>query len=253
MRKPFIAGNWKMNTTAAEAAALAEAIASGAGEEDSVDLAVCPPYVYLERVARALEGSRVALGAQNMYFQLKGAFTGEVSAAMLKDVGCRFVILGHSERRLIMGETDELIRAKVKAAVEAGLLPIFCVGETLEERENGKTLSVVERQVRRGLDTLDGEAVRNITIAYEPVWAIGTGQNATPEQAQEVQAAIRGLLREAYDAGVAEAVRILYGGSVNPDNAAGILSQRDVDGALVGGASLRADSFLAIARAASQP
>ncbi len=251
MRRLFIAGNWKMNTTAAEAAALADAVASGA-KEDDVDLAVCPPFVYLINVAEALKGSRVALGAQNMYFQPKGAFTGEVSAAMLTDVGCRYVILGHSERRHVIGEADDLIRAKVKAAVEAGLSPILCVGETLEERETGKTLSVVERHVREGLAELDGDAVRGVTIAYEPVWAIGTGRNATPEQVQEVHKKIRDLLSRIYESAVADSVRIQYGGSVKPDNAGDILAQPDVDGALVGGASLKADAFLAIARAGSR-
>ena len=238
-----------MHTTSREAAALATAIARGADEVD-VDLAVCPPFVYLESVASALKGRPVATGAQNMYFEPKGAFTGEISAAMLKDIGCRYVILGHSERRHVFGEPDELIGAKVKAAIEAGLHPIFCVGETLDERDAGKTLEVVERQVRAGLTSASGDTLTSITIAYEPVWAIGTGRNATPQQAQEIHAEIRRLLGSLYGDDVAQVVRIQYGGSVKPENARDILAQPDVDGALVGGASLKADSFLAIAKAA---
>ena len=249
MRKTFVAGNWKMNTTEREAVELARAIADGASE-DGVDLAICPPFVYLAGVARALDGSAVALGAQNMHFEPKGAFTGEINAAMLKDVGCRYVILGHSERRHVFGEPDGLISAKVKAAIAAGLDPILCVGETLAEREADRTLSVVERQVRAGLSAVTGEVLKRVTMAYEPVWAIGTGRNATPAQAQEVHAEIRDLLGRLYGSEVASVVRIQYGGSVKPDNAREILSQPDVDGALVGGASLKADSFLAIARAA---
>ena len=249
MRKSFVAGNWKMNTTAQGAVQLARAVAEGAGALQA-DLAVCPPFVYLGAVAAALQGSRVALGAQNMYFEPKGAFTGEVSAAMLKDLGCRCVILGHSERRHILGERDDLIRAKVQAAVAAGLDPILCVGETLEERDAHRMLAVVERQVREGLSGTAGDAARRVTIAYEPVWAIGTGRNATPEQAQEAHAAIRKLLAALFGKDVAESIRIQYGGSVKPENARAILSQPDVDGALVGGASLEADSFLDIARAA---
>jgi len=249
VRKSYVAGNWKMNTTAQDAVRLARAVAEGAGALE-MDLAVCPPFVYLGAVAAALRGSRVALGGQNMYFEPKGAFTGEVSAAMLKDVGCRCVILGHSERRHILGERDDLIRAKVQAAVAAGLDPILCVGETLEERDANRTLAVVERQVREGLSGTTADAARRVTIAYEPVWAIGTGRNATPEQAQEAHAAVRKLLAALFGKDVAESIRIQYGGSVKPENARAILSQPDVDGALVGGASLKADSFLDIARAA---
>lgn len=240
-----------MHTTSREAAALATAIARGADEVD-VDLAVCPPFVYLESVASALKGRPVATGAQNMYFEPKGAFTGEISAAMLKDIGCRYVILGHSERRHVFGERDELISAKMRAAADAGLLPILCVGETLDEREAGQTLAVVERQVRAGVSALSGDAIPSLTIAYEPVWAIGTGRTATPEQAQEIHAEIRGLLAGLIGDQNAQAVRIQYGGSVKPENAGDILAQPDVDGALVGGASLKADSFLAIAKAAPQ-
>jgi triosephosphate isomerase len=216
------------------------------------DLAICPPFVYLCAVAAALKGSRVGLGAQNMYFEAKGAFTGEISAAMVKDTGCRYVILGHSERRHILGEKDEVIRTKVQAAFAAQIEPILCVGETLEERDGNRTLAVIERQVREGLTGTTAEQARRLTLAYEPVWAIGTGRNATPEQAQEVHAAIRKLLAALFGADTAETIRIQYGGSVKPENAHAILGQPDVDGALVGGASLKADSFLQIARAAKQ-
>ena len=248
MRKLFIAGNWKMNTTENEAVELANAIAAGA-PRDGVDLAVCPPFVYLAAVANAARGSSVAVGAQNMYFAPKGAFTGEISAAMLKDVGCSYVIVGHSERRHVFGESDDLIASKVKVALAAGLDPILCVGETLEEREAGNTMSVVERQIRSGLADIGADEAKHITIAYEPVWAIGTGKTATPEQAQEVHAAIRALIADICGNEVANGTRIQYGGSVKPENASEILQKPDVDGALVGGASLNADSFLAIARA----
>jgi len=230
VRRNFVAGNWKMNTSLAEAVALARAVADGSAGT-AVDLAVAPPYVYLAAVADAVKGSGVAVSAQNMYFEAKGAFTGEVSAQMLLDVGCSYVILGHSERRHVMGESDELINRKVKAALAAGLNPILCIGELLEEREAGRTSAVCERHVT--------------------VWAIGTGRTATPEQAQEVHAEVRALIGKLYGPDVAGALRIQYGGSVKPENAAALMSQPDVDGALVGGASLKADSFLAIAKAAS--
>jgi len=251
VRKSFVAGNWKMNTNGQEAVQLGMAVAVGA-HDVRADLAVCPPFVYLCAVAAALKGSRVALGAQNMYSEPKGAYTGEISAAMLKDAGCRCVILGHSERRHILGEKDDLIRAKVRAALAAQLEPILCVGETLEERDANRTLTVIERQVREGLSGTPAEQARRVTLAYEPVWAIGTGRSAAPEQAQEVHAAIRKLLAALFGADTAEAIRIQYGGSVKPGNARAILSQPDVDGALVGGACLNADSFLQIARAAKQ-
>ena len=249
MRKPFVAGNWKMNTCADEAVALARAIADAAPKE-GVDLAVCPPFVYLRSVAKALDGAWVALGAQNMYFEPAGAFTGDISGAMLKDVGCRYVILGHSERRHVFGESDELVGKKVIAALAAGLDPILCVGELIEEREAGKTMEVVERQVRAGLAGVGADGIGRITIAYEPVWAIGTGKTATPAQAQEVHAAIRALLATMYNETAAAAMRIQYGGSVKPQNAKELFSQTDIDGGLIGGASLKAESFIAIAEAA---
>jgi len=238
-----------MNTNGQEAVRLGMAVAQGS-HEVRADLAVCPPFVYLCAVAAALKGSRVALGAQNMYFEPKGAFTGEVSAAMLKDTGCRYVILGHSERRHILGEKDELVRAKVRAALAAQLDPILCVGETLEERDADRTLAVVERQVREGLSGSTADQARRVTLAYEPVWAIGTGRNATDAQAQEVHAFIRQHLGLAWNKDFAERVRIQYGGSLKPENARGLLSQEDIDGGLIGGASLKAESFLAIAAAA---
>lgn len=252
MRRPLIAGNWKMNLDRQAAAALAGAIARRAGDLPHLDLVVCPPSVYLETVRAALAGSPVGLGAQNMYHEAAGAFTGEISAAMLVDVGCRYVILGHSERRHILGETDEQINRKVQAALSAGLTPIACVGELLEEREAGKTASVIRRQVGGSLAGLSDEHMGRVVVAYEPVWAIGTGKVATPQQAQEVHLDLRKLIAERYNSGLAQTVRILYGGSVKASNAAELLSQPDVDGALVGGASLKADEFLAIAAGAKR-
>ena len=248
-RKLFIAGNWKMNTSAAEGVALAAALAESLGAVDAVDLGVAPPFVYLQAVGEALARTNIALGAQNMFCEDNGAFTGEISAAMLKDVGARFVILGHSERRHVIGETDELINRKVLRALADGLDVILAVGELLEQRENQQTVNVVTRQVKIGLEGVDAAEMARVTIAYEPVWAIGTGVTATPAQAQEVHAIIRKLLGDLYDGQVADATRIQYGGSVKPDNAADLLALPDVDGALVGGASLKADAFAAIVNA----
>jgi len=251
MRKPFVAGNWKMNTDSHSSVALAEQVVRGsegiAGA--SVDVAVCPPFVYLQSVSKALSSSRVALGAQDFYFEQKGAFTGEISASMLKDSGCTYVLCGHSERRHVIGETDELINKKVTAAISGGLLPIFCVGELIEERKADKTAEVVTRQLKKGLAGLGPEKMSAVTIAYEPVWAIGTGLTATPQQAQEVHALIRRMLGEMYNRKLAEEIRIQYGGSVKADNAAELMSQKDVDGLLVGGASLKADDFIGIIKA----
>ena len=243
MRKPFIAGNWKMNTNSATAVALAAGIAKELETVDTVDVAVCPPFVYLQSVAAALSASNIALGAQNMYFENDGAFTGEISCAMLKDCSCSHVILGHSERRHILGETDAMINRKIKAAIAGGVLPIFCVGELLEERDAGTTMDVVESQIRNGLDGLCSERILAVTIAYEPVWAIGTGRTATPAQAQEVHAAIRSLLAKMYDDTVAQTLRSQYGGSAKPSNTAELMAQPDVDGLLVGGASLNVEDF----------
>jgi triosephosphate isomerase (TIM) len=246
MRRPFIAGNWKMNLNRATAVALAEGVATKAAAIEGVDLAVCPPSCYLDAVGRAIAGSKVALGAQNMYHEKDGAFTGELSAAMLCDLGCKYVILGHSERRHILGETDAAINKKVHAALAAGLLPIVCVGELLAEREAGQTLAVIRRQFDGSLAGVPPERMATIVIAYEPVWAIGTGKVATPQQAEEVHLALRKIIAERYNDVLAGSVRLQYGGSVKPDNAAELLKQPNVDGALVGGASLKADQFLGI-------
>lgn len=249
MRRPLIAGNWKMNTNRAEAVALAEGVAKGSAVIKNADLLVCPPAIYLETVGKAIGGSSVALGAQNMYAKGNGAFTGETSAAMLSDVGAEYVVLGHSERRTLMGETDAVVNEKTLAALAAGLTPIVCVGELLEEREAGKTGEVIATQFAGSLAGLSAEQVAKIVIAYEPVWAIGTGKVASPEQAEEVHADLRRLLAESYNGEIADKVRILYGGSVKPSNAAELMSQPNVDGALVGGASLKAEDFLGIAAA----
>ena len=248
-RKLFIAGNWKMNTSAAEAVVLASALKDQIGSIDAIDLAVCPPSVYISDVVGAVAGSTIAVGAQNVYHEDNGAFTGELSTAMLKDVGCKYAIIGHSERRHVMGETDELINKKILKALADGLEVIFCIGELLEQREAGKTDAVVTEQVLKGLAGVSTEAMAELTVAYEPVWAIGTGKTATPDQAQAVHAMLRGLLAETYDAAVAEATRIQYGGSVKPGNAKELLSMADIDGALVGGAALKADDFAAIVTA----
>jgi len=248
-RKPFIAGNWKMNTSRADATALADALVERIGSVEAVDLAVAPPAVYLSEVGAVLANSRIDLGAQNMFYEDNGAFTGEVSGAMLRDIGCRYVILGHSERRHVIGETDGWINRKILKAISDGLEVIFCVGELLEERRADRTFEVVARQVRIGLEGVGAADAACITVAYEPVWAIGTGVTAGPDQAQEVHAMIRKLLAESYDAALSDRVRIQYGGSVKPANAAELLAMPDIDGALVGGASLNADDFAAIVEA----
>jgi triosephosphate isomerase len=249
IRRKFVAGNWKMFTTAATAQQLAAAVAQGLGADQRVTVAVCPPFPYLAQVAGALRGSVVALGAQNMYFEKEGAFTGEVSPTMLLDVGCRYVILGHSERRHKLGEDNAFINRKVQAALAAGLSVILCVGETLQEREANRTEAILDQQLTGGLAGVAAGTMNRVVVAYEPVWAIGTGCNATPQQAQQAHAFLRRRVGELYHAEVAQALIIQYGGSVKPDNAASLLGQPDVDGALVGGASLQADQFLAIVRA----
>jgi triosephosphate isomerase len=250
MRKKFIAGNWKMYSTSATAQELAKAVAQGVGQEDRVLVAVCPPFPYLREVSSIIRGSSVRLGGQNLYPEKEGAFTGEVSPTMLVDVGCEFVILGHSERRHKLGETDAFINKKVLAALAAGLKAILCVGETLEEREANRTEAVLQTQLRGGLAGVPREAVASLVIAYEPVWAIGTGRNATPEQAQQAHAFIRQQIAQQLGEEAARTLPIQYGGSVKPENAASLIHQPDVDGALVGGASLQAQQFLAIVRAA---
>jgi triosephosphate isomerase len=251
MRPLFIAGNWKMNPAQIDdAVALAEAVKAGVGNESKVRVAICPPAVYLTTVDGVLEGSPIGLGGQNMHWKPDGAYTGEVSGAMLVDSGCTHVILGHSERRHGLGETDEMVNAKLKAALAVGLIPIVCIGETLEEREAGHTMRVVGTQLDGSLAGLTSETMGGVVLAYEPVWAIGTGKTATPELAQEVHAYIRIRLRETFDEATAGRVVVQYGGSVKPDNAAELLACPDIDGALVGGASLKAGDFLGIVAAA---
>jgi len=245
-RPPLMAGNWKMHATRAEAVALAEGIKAAAASVSGREVLVAPPFTVLEAVARTLSGSSVLLAGQNLHWEPKGAFTGEVSAPMLRDIGCTHVIIGHSERRQYFGETDETVAKKVASAQANGLVPIVCVGETLSEREAGQTLVVVERQLRRGLWGRDGAAIGALVVAYEPVWAIGTGKVATREQAQEVHAFIRRILADMGGAAAAASCRILYGGSVKPDNIDELMRQADIDGALVGGASLQVESFARI-------
>ncbi len=249
MRSKLVAGNWKMYKTAAEGAVLATAIRNGLRRKPGVEVAVCPPFTALTAVAQALAGSPIALGAQNLHPEAEGAHTGEISAVMLKEHGCVYVIVGHSERRRECGETDALVNAKALAALKAGLIPIVCVGETREEREAGRTEAVLTEQIRGSLAGL-GDRLEGLVIAYEPVWAIGTGLTATPQQAQEAHAHIRRLLAAMGGRDAAARTRILYGGSVKPDNAADLFSQPDIDGGLIGGASLKADSFLAIVHSA---
>jgi len=246
VRKKLIAGNWKMNLDRRGARELAVALREHVGAGDSVDVAIFPPFVYLEELARTVAGSPLRLGAQNACDEESGAFTGEVSAAMLRDVGVQMVLLGHSERRHVYGESDELVNRKVGIALAHGLEVVLCVGETLEERVAGATEDIVSRQLARGLEGVAEAGLARVTLAYEPVWAIGTGRVATPEQAGEVHTYLRGVLAGLYSDPLADRTRILYGGSVNPDNAAELVAVPDVDGALVGGASLKAETFIPI-------
>lgn len=246
MRKKVIAGNWKMNKDLHQSQKLVSEIINGLGKDNKAEVIVCPPFTSLSEVGSLLKGTQIKLGAQNMYFEESGAFTGEISADMLKSVGCEYVIIGHSERRTIFNEPDELINKKIKTALVKELKPIFCVGELLEQRENDETMQVVSRQIEKGLEGVSSEQMKNIIIAYEPVWAIGTGKTATPGQAQEVHSFIRELAAKKFSTSVAENLIIQYGGSVKPDNSGELLSQKDIDGALVGGACLKSDSFLSI-------
>ncbi|MDR0310256.1 MAG: triose-phosphate isomerase [Acidobacteriota bacterium] len=246
-RTPVIAGNWKMHNTWSEARALARAIRKGVGDTARVEVVIAPPFTALPVAAEEINGSGVTLAAQNVHWEDKGAFTGEISTAMLKDAGCGMVILGHSERRQYFGETDELVNRKARAVLRAGLQPIICIGETLSERESGKHEETVSKQLAGGLDGLTDEDLLRIIFAYEPVWAIGTGRTASPETAQEMHGFIRGWLFDKFGKN-AGAVRILYGGSVKPDNIDALMRQPDIDGALVGGACLEAESFLRIIR-----
>jgi triosephosphate isomerase len=251
MRKPLVAGNWKMNGSRASVDELMGAIEAGLDGLEPVEVAVCPPYVFLPAVGEMVSGTDVGLGAQNVGDHDSGAYTGEVSASMLLEYGCKYAIVGHSERRNVYGESDELVAQRFAAARRAGLTPILCVGELLQEREAGQTEAVVDRQLGAVLDLEGVGALRDAVIAYEPVWAIGTGKTATPEQAQEVHAHIRGRLG-ALDQAVADQVRVLYGGSVKGSNAADLFSRPDIDGGLIGGASLKAEEFLTICRAAAR-
>jgi len=249
-RQKFVCGNWKMHKTVAETAALVRELRSALGDAaGKVQVAVAPPFTALAAAVEAARGSAIEIAAQDVHWEKQGAFTGEVSAPMLADVGCQHGIVGHSERRQLFGETDEAVRKKIGALLAAGVSPIVCVGETLAEREAGRTLEVVDRQVRQGLAGLSVDELGRLTIAYEPVWAIGTGKTATSAQAQEVHAAIRRILRD-FGAPVADQIRVQYGGSVKPENAAELMAQPDVDGALVGGASLKAADFVAIVKGA---
>lgn len=248
-RKKIIAGNWKMNKTVADAKALVEGIKMEIGEFLGVDVVLCPPFTALSAVSAIIDDCHIKLGAQNMHWEAEGAFTGEVSPGMLRDLYCNYVILGHSERRAYFGETDEIVNKKVNAALAGALIPMVCVGETLQERESGSAEAVVRGQVLKSLAGL-GADMEKVVVAYEPVWAIGTGKTATPEQAQEMHAFIRGVMSEMAGQDVAETVRIQYGGSMKPANARELLGKPDIDGGLIGGAALDVRSFVEIVKAA---
>ncbi len=247
MRRKVIAGNWKMHKDLSESQNLISKLTNALSKEEiRCDVIICPPFTSLSEAGSLIKNTKVKLGAQNMHFEDKGAFTGEISAAMLKSVGCEYVILGHSERRTIFGESDSTVNKKIKKALSSGLKPIFCIGETLQEREKGIMKDVIKRQTTESLQHVSKGEMEKIIIAYEPVWAIGTGVNATPEQAQEVHVFVRELISEIFGSDTAENLVIQYGGSVKPENAADLLSQSDIDGALVGGACLDSDSFISI-------
>lgn len=250
-RTPLVCGNWKMHKTVEETVALLDEILAGAGSLTGVEIAVAPSFVSLHAASKRLSSSKVRLAAQNVHFESQGAYTGEVSPLMLRAVSCRYAIIGHSERRQLFGETDEGCGRKVGAVLKNGMFPILCVGETLSEREANRTLEVVTRQMRAGLSEVAGEQAPEVVVAYEPVWAIGTGKTATPREAQEVHAHLRSTLRELFGEPAAERVRIQYGGSMKPDNARDLMLQPDIDGGLIGGASLTAEPFLAICKAAA--
>ncbi len=250
MPRPIIAGNWKMNKTVKEALELVNGLKKELKDIRDIDIVVCPPFTGLEEVAKIISGSNIQLGAQDVHWEDSGAYTGEVSSPQLKELGCQYVIIGHSERRAYFGETNESVNKKVKSALLHNLTPIICVGERLEQREKGQTFEVIKDHVQNGLKDITLEEVKGIVIAYEPVWAIGTGITATPEQAQEAHSFIRNLLKQLYSEEAAHSVRIQYGGSVKPDNIADLMAKVDVDGALVGGASLKLDSFVKIVKGA---
>lgn len=242
-RRPLIAGNWKMHTTATDAVELAKAVAKASADANDRDVMIAPPFTALSAVAEAVKGSSVLISGQNVCWEEKGAFTGEISPVMLKDLGCAMAIIGHSERRHVFGEDDSMINRRVLGAMQFGLTPVFCIGETLAEREAEQTLRVLEDQTRNGLAGVDLTATPALVVAYEPVWAIGTGKTATVDQAQDAHAFIRGILAAIFEKTIARQIRILYGGSVNPENVDAVMGQDDVDGVLVGGAALKADSF----------
>lgn len=248
MRKKIIAGNWKMNKTVVEAAGLARSIADEVGEVSDPLILICPPFTALTEVAMALKDSEIQVGGQNMHAEKSGAFTGEVSAEMLLTSGCSHVILGHSERRALFSETSAVVNAKTITALVAGLIPVVCVGETLEQREAGTTNQIIEEQIGGSLDSLSEDDMLRTVIAYEPAWAIGTGKTATPEMAEEVHVYIRGLLAEKYSQEIADEVSILYGGSVKPANSPDLFARENIDGALIGGASLMAELFVPIVK-----
>jgi triosephosphate isomerase (TIM) len=247
-RRPILAGNWKMNMTATQARELASKLVPLVASVKDRDIVLGPPFTSLPAVAETIKSSNISLSAQNLHWEDKGAFTGEISADMLLDSGCEYVIIGHSERRQFFGETDETVNKKVKQALKKGLLPILCVGETLSEREAGKLNQTIDRQVTGGLKDISTEDMKKVVIAYEPVWAIGTGKTATPEQANEVHALIRQKVKTLYSADIAEGLRIQYGGSVTPENVSTLMAMPDIDGALVGGASLKPESFAALVK-----
>jgi len=248
MRRPVVIANWKMNKTIPEALQFVSGLKDRLKEVDTegIDVILAPPFTALKTLSDTVRGDNISIAAQNLFWKEKGAYTGEISPVMLVDAGCRYVIIGHSERRQYFGETDEGINKKIGSALYFNLIPIFCVGETLQQREEGKTFEIVRRQVEKGLNGFGEGAIGNVVIAYEPVWAIGTGKTATPGQAEEVQGFIRAILREFYGSDVSESVRILYGGSVTPENIGNLIKEPDIDGVLVGGASLEVDSFVKI-------
>ncbi|HHT9112358.1 MAG: triose-phosphate isomerase [Planctomycetes bacterium] len=250
-KKPFIVGNWKMNLTLAEGVEFAKSLRKSLQNKNEIISGICPPFTFLKDISRVLEGSSICVGAQNIHSEKNGAYTGEISALMVKDTGCTHVLLGHSERRHLFGEIDSFINAKMKTALSIDLKPIFCIGETLNEREEGKTKYVVKNQLKNGLLGIARNHVEELVIAYEPVWAIGTGKTASPEQANEVHSFIRGFLTDEYGKDVANSVYIQYGGSVKPENTKELIAQPEIDGLLVGGASIKLESFLKIIDAAS--
>lgn len=248
MKKPFVAGNWKMNIGLSEGVDLVEELKNSLSDYKYVEIVVIPPFTHLYLIKKKLDGTNIKLGAQNLHWEDKGAFTGEISPLMLKEIGCSYVIIGHSERRKYFGESDEIVNKKSKIALHHGIIPIICIGETIEERENGATFKVIEKQLRVAISGFNKEDIMKVVVAYEPVWAIGTGKNATPEQAEEAHSFIRSILREMFGIEESNCVIIIYGGSVTMDNSYSLLKMENVDGFLVGGASLKGDSFTGIVK-----